>query len=204
MKWLKLSFLLTSSHFVNMSGETNWCLTFSKCSEIMVDHPKSRKCRLKNFARKKFKAKWKRAKVWPPYRPFLPTKSGRGLFPIVVIVVVVFRKRGGQRSIFINSDLFSLWVNRFLNVPSSFPQWSHSFELKEITADYWNCKFQRGGKFKFHYTNWSDDNRHFSFLFQLWYSHFILDKNSCTDIFRLACFRYAEIFVSWILQLFSL
>ena len=73
----KLSFSLTSSRFVNISGQTNWCLTFSKCSEIIVDHPKSRKCRLKNFTRKTFKAKWKRAKVWPPYLPFPLFKQNR-------------------------------------------------------------------------------------------------------------------------------
>ena len=30
-------FVLPMSHFNNMSGQTNWCLTFSNCSEIIVD-----------------------------------------------------------------------------------------------------------------------------------------------------------------------
>ena len=67
----KLSFFLwplfsPMSLFANVSGQTNWCLTWSKCLAIIVDHSKSRKYRLKNFTRKKFKAKKKKRQSLKP------------------------------------------------------------------------------------------------------------------------------------------
>ena len=61
---------------------------------------------VEEFHKEKAQSKMKKCQSLAsvPVLPSLQTKSGRDLFPIVV-VVVVFRKGGGQRSIFISSDL---------------------------------------------------------------------------------------------------
>lgn len=77
--------------------------------EMFRDHgrsPEIQKMSVEQFHKEKVQSKMKKSPSLAsvPTLPSLQTKSGRGLFPIVV-VVVVFRKGGGERSIFINSDL---------------------------------------------------------------------------------------------------
>lgn len=77
--------------------------------EMFRDHgrsPEIQKMPVEQFHKEKVQSKMKKSQSLAsvPTLPSLQTKSGRGLFPIVV-VVVVFRKGGGERSIFINSDL---------------------------------------------------------------------------------------------------
>lgn len=77
--------------------------------EMFRDHgrsPEIQKMSVEQFHKEKVQSKMKKSQSLAsvPTLPSLQTKSGRGLFPIVV-VVVVFRKGGGERSIFINSDL---------------------------------------------------------------------------------------------------
>lgn len=77
--------------------------------EMFRDHgrsPEIQKMSVEQFHKEKVQSKMKKSQSLAsvPTLPSLQTKSGRGLFPIVV-VVAVFRKGGGERSIFINSDL---------------------------------------------------------------------------------------------------
>lgn len=78
--------------------------------EMFRDHgrsPEIQKMSVEQFHKEKVQSKMKKSQSLAsvPTLPSLQTKSGRGLFPIVAVVVVVFRKGGGERSIFINSDL---------------------------------------------------------------------------------------------------
>ena len=161
----KLSFFLwplfsPMNLFANVSGQTNWCLTWSKCLAIKVDHSKSRKYRLKNFTRKKFKAKKKkRQSLKPVYsRPLLSNKIGESdFFPIVFSLFVFLGKGAANGWSLLSSDslrlfadcVFSKWGDRFPIFHSRCPRWSHSFELKVISADHWNCRSQRVGECKF-------------------------------------------------------